>query len=76
MYKNSLMFKMEKDEIKTVKVNYRLPLANEQDVLQLIGRSILLERTNHPDKIFGGHIVPMQLASCKKVINSIPFRYL
>jgi len=26
----------------------------------------LLERTNHPDKIYVGHIVPMQLASCKK----------
>jgi len=58
---------MEKDEIKTVKINYRLPLQEQQDVLQLIGRSVLLERKNHPDKIYVGHIVPMQLASCKKV---------
>ena len=58
---------MDKDEIKTVKINHRLPLENERDVLELIGRSILLERMNHPDKIYVGHIVPMQLASCKKV---------
>lgn len=62
---------MQKDGVKTSKVDYRLTLGKEANIVSMIGRSVLLERSNHPDKIYVGQIYPVQPESCKKV-SSIP----
>jgi len=59
---------MEKDEIKTVKIDYKMDLFGEHNILNFIGRSVLLERHGHPDQTYIAQILPLQPSSCKKVL--------
>jgi len=65
---NALLFKMEKDEVKTVKINYQMNLSKEHNILDFIGRSVFLERRGHSDKAYVAQILPFQPSSCRKVI--------